>query len=521
MSDPTLRIPWAQTNADRAEPLLTREWLVTNGLGGYAAGTLAGVASRRYHSLLIAALPAPLGRQNMLNHLTEVLRFPDGAILRFGGEESPGSKALDLHGAEHLKSFRLEFGLPVWRYEAHGFALEKRLFLPHQQNTVYVNYRLVAGQGVVRLKLRPAVHFRSHDAPVSQDQSGPYSVTWQEHRIEVSMATSVTPLRLYLHGERGAFTLDGRKLPNVLYRTEEERGYESVGDLWSPGYFRADLTHEHDVTMVGSTETWDTVLALKPAEALEAERGRRQRLLSAAHPTVQSGVGARELVLAADQFIITPEGRVEEAARARAAGDEVRTVIAGYHWFTDWGRDTMISLEGLTLTTGRQVEAGYILRTFAHYIRDGLIPNMFPEGQRDGLYHTADATLWFFHALYRHAEVTTDRVPHHPTPAEVGRHHRPPPARHPLRHRCRSSGWAAAPGPGGLSTDLDGRQGRRLGRDPTLRGKAALEINALWYNALRLMEGWVREDQGEQQARLYGQHADRAYTSFNARFLEQ
>src|SRR5687767_15862562 len=113
---------------------------------------------------------------------------------------------------------------------------------------------------------------------------------------------------------------------------------------------------------------------------------------------------AAELVLAADQFIITPAGRAEEAARARAFGDEVRTVIAGYHWFTDWGRDTMISLEGLTIATGRVEEAGYILRTFAKYINDGLIPNMFPEGKGEGLYHTADATLWFFHATRRYVD---------------------------------------------------------------------------------------------------------------------
>src|SRR5204862_520931 len=111
---------------------------------------------------------------------------------------------------------------------------------------------------------------------------------------------------------------------------------------------------------------------------------------------------------AADQFVITPAGRFEEAARAHAAGDEVRTVIAGYHWFTDWGRDTMISLEGLTLITGRWLEAGYILRTFAHYVRDGLIPNMFPDGAKQGTYHTADATLWFFHALARYLDLTKD-----------------------------------------------------------------------------------------------------------------
>ena len=191
MADPTLRLLWTQAGAGQTEPLLAREWLVTNGLGGYAAGTLAGVASRRYHSLLIAALPAPLGRQNMLNHLTEFLRFPDNSTLRFGGEESPGSTTLDLHGAEYLKSFRLEFGLPVWRYEAHGFALEKRVFLPHQQNTVYVNYRLVEGKGTVRLKLRPAVHFRPHDAPVSQEHWGPYNLTWQEDRFDLSASANL------------------------------------------------------------------------------------------------------------------------------------------------------------------------------------------------------------------------------------------------------------------------------------------------------------------------------------------
>src|SRR6202043_2793558 len=120
-------------------------------------------------------------------------------------------------------------------------------------------------------------------------------------------------------------------------------------------------------------------------------------LLLSARPEVQQGP-AQELVLAADQFIITPAGRIEEAARARAAGDEVRTVIAGYHWFTDWGRDTMISLSGLALATGRHAEAGYILRTFGHCVRDGLIPNLFPEGQNQGLYHAADATLWFSQA---------------------------------------------------------------------------------------------------------------------------
>src|SRR6202012_6023977 len=136
---------------------------------------------------------------------------------------------------------------------------------------------------------------------------------------------------------------------------------------------------------------------------------RRKRLLARA-VDVPPHCAATELVFAADQFIIVPEGRGDDSMRARAGGDDVRSIIAGYPWFTDWGRDTMISLEGLTLTTGRFVEAGYILRTFGHYVRRGLIPNMFPEGHDEGLYHTADATLWFFHAIARYIEASDDQL---------------------------------------------------------------------------------------------------------------
>src|SRR5436190_20182279 len=191
-----------------------------------------------------------------------------------------------------------------------------------------------------------------------------------------------------MHGPATTLTLDAKARNEVPYRMEALRGYEAAGTLWSPGYFRADLSPDDPVTLIASTERWDAVEALRPDAAAAAENGRRRRLLEIAHrsdgPLLES-----ELVLAADQFIITPAGRAEEAARAHASGEEVRTVIAGYHWFTDWGRDTMISLEGLTLNTGRFREAGYILRTFAHYVRDGLIPNMFPDGAREGRYHTA------------------------------------------------------------------------------------------------------------------------------------
>jgi predicted glycogen debranching enzyme len=515
MADWVLNMSGLESTVDRTESLLTREWLVANGLGGYAAGTIPGVASRRYHGLLNAALPAPFGRHMMLNHLTESIRLPDGSTVLLGGEEHGGTP-LHLASLPYLQAFRLELGLPVWSYQLDGIVLEKRVFMPHNQNTVYVNYRLVESKQTVRLKLRPALHFRPHEAPVNHAHYGPYVVHGRQERYEVSAESSgLPPLRFYMHGKRTAFTLECSHLEDVLYRVEESRGYESRGDLWCPGFFRADLSAESEVTLVASTELWETVLALKPEEALEAERNRRRRLLAAAEPAVQSGA-FQHLVLTADQFIITPGGRIEEAARAQAAGDEVRTVIAGYHWFTDWGRDTMISLEGLTLTTGRHAEAGYILRTFGHYLRDGLIPNLFPEGEREGLYHTADATLWYIHALGRYLATTNDRGTLQlllPKLIDIVEHHL----------RGTRFGIGVDPEDGLLR---QGQQGYQLTwMDAKVgdwvvtprRGKA-VEINALWYNALRLLEGWLREEHDERRAADMAQHAERVYRSFNERF---
>jgi predicted glycogen debranching enzyme len=513
-SDWVLRMPWRGTEQQQnSESLITREWLVANGLGGYASGTIAGVASRRYHSLLCAALPAPLGRRVMLNHLSELIRLPNGKTLLFGGEERGGQ--LDLHGSELLSEFRLEYGLPVWRYEFEDYVLEKRVVLPHMQNTVHVSYRLLEGEGPVRLKLRPSVHFRAHEAPVSASHTGPCPIQWQDQRLEICSNSPLPPLRLFVHGGKVAFTLDSTGLPNVLYRVEESRGYESVGDLWSPGYYRVNLAVGEPATLVASTEQWDTVMALRPEDALQLEQARRSRLISIADPTVRTGPSS-ELVLAADQFLITPAGRTEDAARTRAAGDEVRTVIAGYHWFTDWGRDTMISLEGLTLTTGRHVEAGYILRTFGQYIRDGLLPNLFPEGEKEGLYHTADATFWFFHAISRYVQATSDRVTLRqllPKLKDIVEHH----------VRGTHYGIGVDPSDGLVRQGKEGYQLTWMDAKVgdwvvTPRRGKAVEINALWYNALRLLQAWLSEENDEPGARQMASLADRARESFNRRY---
>jgi len=301
----------------------------------------------------------------------------------------------------------------------------------------------------------------------------------------------------------------------VLYRVERSRGYEWTGDLWSAGSFRITLAPGQEVALVASTESWDTIDALSPAAARALDLTRRQRLLAAAPARARDGVAA-ELVLAADQFLIVPAGRVADTAQTHAAGDEPRTVIAGYHWFTDWGRDTMITLEGLTLATGRHIEGGYILRTFAHYLRDGLIPNTFPEGRRDGYYHTADATLWFVHALDRYLEATGDRATLRvllPRLREIVDHH----------VRGTRFGIGVDPADGLLRQGEEGYQLTWMDAKVgdwvvTPRRGKAVEINALWYNALRLIEGWVREAEGDGAAAPLRARADRVRAAFNARF---
>ena len=174
MADLIRVLPKREVGAPEPDPHLQQEWLVTNGLGGYASGTVTGAITRRYHGLLIAALPNPLGRTMMLNGLSERLRLPDRRVVYTGAEELAG---ISPEAILTLSEFRLEAGLPVWRYEVDGFVLEKRLILPYRQNTVHVTYLLLSGKGKLRLGLRPAMHFRSHDAPVSQPRSTYYRLS--------------------------------------------------------------------------------------------------------------------------------------------------------------------------------------------------------------------------------------------------------------------------------------------------------------------------------------------------------
>jgi predicted glycogen debranching enzyme len=508
------RIELAKAKGEQVRHWLRQEWLVTNGLGGYASGTISGTVTWRYHGLLIAALAAPHGRVVMLNHLAEFVRFPDGHAVQIGGEE-PSQPEDMLTSSGYITEFRLENQLPVWHYEIDGIILEKYVLLPYGQNTVHVNFRLLSNQEKVRLELRPSVHFRGHEHPVGEGLSEEYLLSVQANRFEILAGNSWPPLRLHLRGANTNFTYEAGSRREIYYQKDAERGYDSRGLLWSPGHFGVDVSPRQTATLLASTEPWNTMLALSPEEALDFYHERRARLISQADPRARQSPAA-DLVLAADQFIINPVGRVQDAARAHASGDEIRTIIAGYHWFTDWGRDTMISLEGLTLTTRRQTEAGWILRAFAHYIRDGLIPNMFPEGGNQGHYNTADATLWFFEALARYLETSHDRTTLRsllPKLLEIVDHH----------IRGTRFGIGVDPADGLLHQGAEGYQLTWMDAKVddwvvTPRRGKAVEINALWYNALCWLEQWLRQERGPHAAEPIAGQVRCVRQSFNERF---
>jgi predicted glycogen debranching enzyme len=487
-----------QTGWKRGEPaaaLLTREWLVTNGLGGYASSTVAGACTRRFHGKLIAALPAPLGRTMMLNHLEEWIT-------------GPNDLRVDLNGSEHLLEFVLEDGVPVWRYATQNLRIEKRVVMPYGQNTTYVIFRLAEGPDGLTLHLRPSVNFRPHEGILGDPADATMELC--ERGVEIREPGDFPPLRIALLGSNAEITNEPKMLDKLVYNIERDRGYEHEGPLWSPGVIRIAMSREHDVGFVASVESWDVLHALDVEQVLTADLERRVKMLETA------GDADAQLVLAADQFLIRPHTRSADEARIAAAGDTPRTVIAGYHWFTDWGRDTMISLEGLTLTTRRFREAGSILRTFATYIRDGLIPNMFPEGKHAGLYHTADATMWFFHAVARYVKWTDDRstlrallpklidiIDHHERGTRFNIHVDP------------KDGLLAQGAEGYQLTWMDAKVD---GWVVTPRRGKAVEINALFYNALRILQTFLAEEGDMKQSRRMQALADRAYDSFNERF---
>ncbi|HET7036759.1 MAG TPA: amylo-alpha-1,6-glucosidase [Thermomicrobiaceae bacterium] len=476
------------------EPALGREWLVTNGLGGYASGTIAGVNTRRYHGLLVAALAPPVERVVLVGGTVEWAVYDGRRYPLSTHEYADGT--IDPNGFVQLQSFHLEGTIPVWTYALGDALLERRVWLAQGSNTTYLSWTLARGTLPLQLEITPLVTYRGfHELRRGQG--------WQPecapvaHGVRVDAGAGARPYRLLLPSAE--YTPAGGWWWNFRHRAEEARGLDAVDDLYAPGFFRLSLAPGQAAALVCTTEE---APALDHAAALEAERARQRELLrqagaEAAEPALQ------QLTLAADQFIV-----------ARPPG---RSVIAGYHWFGDWGRDTMIALPGLTLATGRHEDAAAILRTFAPLVRDGLLPNDFPDAPgAEVSYTSADAALWYLLAVYAYDRVAGD-------PSFVD--DLLPTLRGIVDHYAQGTryGIGVDPADGLLRAGTSGLQltwmDVKIGDwVVTPRAGKPVELQALWYNALKLLAGWLR-DRSDPAADGYEAAAARARASFAARFV--
>jgi glycogen debranching enzyme len=506
------------------EASLRREWLVTNGIGGYASSTLGGLNTRSYHGLLVAALNPPVDRTVLVGGLVEWVTY-DGVRYPLSTNEY-GDSTIDPHGYRYLQSFALEGMLPVWVFAIADALVERRIWMVHGSNTTYVSYRLLRGSQDIHLEITPLVTYHGFHS-LSSGHGWQPGVEPATRQATIHAFESAAPFVLV--ASSGTFVPGGSWWWNFKYRAETERGLPDHGDLYAPGSFSSSLSltqGDPTYTLILTTET--SAQLLDGTTAFAAARERQLHLLRVAGARDADPV-VQQLTLAADQFIVerrlvhpsapsdTPNAALSQGSRqAEQRPTAQKTVIAGYHWFNDWGRDTMISICGLTLATGRADEMADILRGFASYVADGLLPNNFPDqsGQIPG-YNTCDATLWYVLALRAYVLATGDEALVDellPVIRDIVGHH--------IAGTRYSIGVDPADGllhagePGVQLTWMDARIGDYV---VTPRIGKPVEINALWYNTLRALAAFLTtRDSGAAQE--YSAQADRVRESFITRF---
>jgi predicted glycogen debranching enzyme len=467
----------------------SREWLETNGIGGFASGTISGTNTRRYHGLLTAATRPPLGRITTVSKFLELLTVGSESVQlstsRFSGK-------LDADGCKFISGFRLD-PFPIWTISVGNVEIERKLFMPSGSNTTVVTYS-VLGEGKgdnIFLEIKPLLAFVDYHHLQHEDASFLPSFETKENLVSVQPYSDIPTL--YFHHNAVAIKPSGDWYKNFEYVIEQERGFEFQEDLFQPFAMRFDLRRTAEVIVSTETKT-------KAASTLEkTEVRRRQDLIKTAKA---AGETMQTLVIAADQFIVK-----------RGSG---HTVIAGYPWFSDWGRDTMISLPGLTLSTGRYRIAREILLEFSKHISEGMLPNRFPDAGEEAEYNTVDATLWYFEAVRAYAETSGDIKTIRDDLYEklsliVAAHLRG------TRYKIHvdTDGLLYAGEPGVQLTWMDAKVGDKV---ITPRTGKPVEIQGLWYNALRIMQEFALRFGHDEDAARFGAMADLAMLSFNAAF---
>ncbi|MDA0266899.1 MAG: glycogen debranching enzyme N-terminal domain-containing protein [Cyanobacteria bacterium] len=465
-----------------------REWLITNGIGGYGCGTMAGLLTRHYHGLLIAALKPPLGRTLLFAKLDETVHSGDETYQLGCDRWSPNT--LTGHGYRHLERFHLEGTTPVWTYALGANLLEKRVWMEPGANTTYGRYTLIRGIAPIQLQIKGFANYRDH-------HHSTHANDWQMQVETVADGLKITAFEaatpLYWRVDRGALTPEHTWYQGYHLAIEQYRGIDATDDHLHVGTVNATLDPGASLTLVVSTDPTadrDGAQALKrrydyersrlPIPLQNTEPEGASPCAPTPFPTGPEGTNLypltplAQLHLAADQFIV--DRTVE--------GTPGKTIIAGYPWFGDWGRDTMIALPGLTLATGRFDVARTILQTFACYLDQGMLPNVFPEAGQTPHYNTVDAILWYFQAVRAYWVTTEDQAflaELFPVLETVIQWHQTG-----TRYQIHldTDGLLYAGEAGVQLTWMDAKVGDWV---VTPRIGKPVEVNALWYNALVTM----------------------------------
>ena len=474
-----------------------REWLETNGLGGFASSTISGANTRRYHGLLIAATEPPAGRSLLLSKLEETLVVGDQRF-ELSANLYPGT--VHPAGYRYLSSFRVD-PFPVWTFQVGGqgasTTVEKRVFMVQGENTVVVEYEIVehdAAAPECRLELRPLIAFRGYHDLTHENSALNGDLNQSAGLFSIQPYTGLPQLH-FAHNAR-ALKRRGHWYFHFEYPIERERGLDFQEDLFCPCVLEFDLAPRKPAVVIASTSvhTAGESVSLK-----QNEIGRRVNVSGLSDPF------AATLTAAAGQFI--------------ALRGSLHTIIAGYPWFTDWARDAMIALPGLTLSTGRFDIARDILLAFAGCLDQGMLPNAFSDSQAPLEYNTVDATLWLFEAVRQYIEYSNDAefvrtqlydrlkniIEWHVRGTRFGIH-------------MDADGLLAAGDPTTQLTWMDARVGDR---PVTPRNGKPVEIQALWYNALRFA-GKLAHDFGDQNASVFHEDlAAKTAVNFEATFWNE
>ena len=450
-----------------------REWLVTNGLGGYACGTVAGANTRRYHAFLMASLEPPVARTLLVAKVDLSAHYLGRPYPLSANEFADG--AVDPRGFVHLESFTVSNGVPVWRYALADALLEQRIFMAPGANTSYLRLELLRASAALRIEFKPLVTYRDYHSHGRGPQH--FQATAGEDTCTVAGSNGEPLYRLAVNF--GKYTATDTWYWNFLHREEFGRGLDALEDLWGPGTFAAELTAERPLF---STATAARAEPPPGNEVLAALEVRSRRLIAALPKSAPSWL--QTLAIASDQFIVQ---RGEKSAATAS-------IIAGYPWFTDWGRDTMIALPGLTTVLGRFDTAAAVLRTYTRFVDRGMLPNRFPDagaGHPGAAhagetleYNTADATLWLFQAVSEYLEAKRDPDllrEIYPTLTAIIHAHADG-----TRYGIRvdpNDGLLRAGEAGTQLTWMDAKHGDHVA---TPRIGKPVEINALWLNALNV-----------------------------------